>query len=278
MRGIYKKKIDFKKMHGVEEKLKGLGLNTVCHNARCPNVSECYERGTAAFLILGNICTRGCGFCNVESGASGRNNPGEPELVAKAVKRMSLKYAVITSVTRDDLEDGGASVFAEAIKRLKESGSDIKVEVLVPDFKGSESAVDTVLGAGPDVFAHNIETVPSLYSIRKGAEYERSLKVLSYASRAKKIKTKSGLMLGLGEKYDEVIGTLKDIKETGCGYMAIGQYLRPSGKNCEVKDYITAEMFGEYKNRALEMGFLHVESGPWVRSSYMAENYAEKRD
>ncbi|HDQ26201.1 MAG TPA: lipoyl synthase, partial [bacterium] len=205
MRGVYKKKIDFRKMHGVEEKLKGFGLNTVCHNARCPNISECYERGTAAFMILGNICTRGCLFCNVTAGVPGADNPAEPELVAKAVKRMGLKYAVITSVTRDDLEDGGAGVFAETIKCLKKADTGIKTEVLVPDFKGSESAIDTVLEAEPDVFAHNIETVPSLYSIRKGAEYERSLKVLSYASRGKGIKTKSGIMLGLGEKYSEVI-------------------------------------------------------------------------
>ncbi|MFP4466443.1 MAG: lipoyl synthase [Candidatus Goldiibacteriota bacterium] len=273
---VRKKKIDFRKMHAVEEKLKGLALNTVCHNARCPNISECYDRETAAFMILGNICTRGCSFCNVESGMPVYNNDSEPALVAQAARRMLLKYIVVTSVTRDDLDDGGASVFAETIRQLREYDREAGVEVLVPDFGGSKSALNTVLDEKPDMFAHNMETVPSLYAVRKGAEYDRSLKVLAHASEKKDVKIKSGIMLGLGEKYEEVISTLKDIADTGCRYMSIGQYMRPGSRNCEVKEYITGEMFEKYRADALEIGFRHVESGPWVRSSYMAEKYTVK--
>jgi lipoyl synthase len=266
------RKIDFKSMSETQSKLSGLNLHTVCVQARCPNISECFGRGTATFLILGDICTRSCSFCNVKKGEPFYKETDEPQRVAEAVGRLKLKYVVITSVTRDDLEDGGASVFAETIKSIKGTDKAIKIEVLVPDFKGYKPAMDAVMAAGPDVFGHNIETVPSLYNIRKGADYSRSLGVIKYASE-KGALTKSAIMLGMGEREDELMASFSDLRQAGCGYLSIGQYLQPDASHYPVKEYITPEQFEAYKQAALGMGFLHVESGPYVRNSYLAEKY-----
>ena len=266
------RKIDFKSMSETQSKLSGLRLHTVCVQARCPNISECFGRGTATFLILGDTCTRACSFCNVTKGEPGAIDASEPQRISQAVIKLALKYIVITSVTRDDLEDGGASVFAKTIKILKNYDKALKVEVLVPDFKGYKPAIDAVLAAGPDVFGHNIETVPSLYNIRKGADYSRSLGVLQYAAE-KGALTKSSVMLGLGEREDEVMASFSDLRLAGCSYLSIGQYLQPDASHYPVKEYAMPEQFAYYKEEALKMGFLHVESGPYVRSSYLAENY-----
>jgi lipoyl synthase len=270
------KKMDFGSMSATQQKLSGLNLHTVCVQARCPNISECFGRSIAAFLILGDTCTRGCSFCNVKKGLPGKPDGREPERVAEAVSRLGLKYVVITSVTRDDLEDGGAGAYAKTIKILKDPDKALKVEVLVPDFKGQARALDAVIEAGPDVFAHNIETVPSLYTIRKGADYSRSLGVIAYASK-KGALTKSAIMLGLGEREDEVIAVLSDLRRSGCSYMSIGQYLSPDASHYPVKEYATPETFAYYKEEAIKMGFWDVKSGPYVRSSYMAEEYGACR-
>jgi len=267
------KKIDFKKIAGTDNYMKDLGLHTVCHQARCPNISECFHKSTATFLILGDTCTRQCGFCSVAKGEPKPADETEPERVLKAVKRMKLKYVVITSVTRDDMQDGGAGIFARTIRAIKKYDISIKVEVLVPDFKGDMDSVKTVTGAKPEIFGHNLEVVPSLYYIRKGAEYKRSLDVLSFARKEPNILTKSGIMLGLGEKQEEVIKVFEDLRQAGCEFLSIGQYLRPASQNHEVVEYINPAKFEEYKAKALDMGFLHVESGPYVRSSYNAGGY-----
>jgi lipoic acid synthetase len=268
------KKIDFKDMRRTEEVLSGLNLHTVCHQARCPNMSECYKRGTATFLILGDTCTRSCAFCNVKKGKPGEYDRDETAKVAEAVFRLNLKYAVITSVTRDDMEDGGAFAFAEVIKSIRDSRLEIKVEVLVPDFQAVRGSIKKVVDAKPEVFAHNVETVPSLYKVRKGADYERSLKVLEIAKEIDPaMKTKSALLMGFGEKEDEVLQVFGDLVKTGCDYISIGQYLQPDKEHAEVVEYVKPEKFGWYKGEAYKAGFKHVESGTWVRSSYMAETY-----
>jgi lipoic acid synthetase len=268
------KKIDFKDMRGTEEVLSGLNLHTVCHQARCPNISECFKRGTATFLILGDVCTRSCAFCNVKKGKPGEHDRDEAVKVAEAVSRLKLKYAVITSVTRDDMEDGGAFAFAEVIKRIRDRSMEIKVEVLVPDFQADKQSIKKVIDAKPDVFAHNVETVPSLYSVRKGADYKRSLKVLAMAKEIdQSMITKSALLLGLGEKENEVMEVFANLISTGCDYISIGQYLQPDKEHAEVVEYVKPEKFEMYKEEAYKAGFKHVESGTWVRSSYMAERY-----
>ncbi len=269
------KKIDYRLMHATESAFSGLNVRTICHKARCPNISECFNRGTATFLILGDVCTRNCGFCNVEKGVPKNIDSGESDSILEAVKRTNLRYVVLTSVTRDDLEDGGAGAFADAVGKIKDHDTSVKVEVLTPDFRGRESALKTVVGAMPDVFGHNIETVPSLYYIRAGAEYKRSLNVLE---RVKEISpgiyTKSSIMLGLGEAESEAVGVFRDLRDVNCDFLSIGQYLQPGRDNIPVKDYIAPESFDAYKEIALEMGFLHVESGVYVRSSYLADKYA----
>ncbi|MBN2753404.1 MAG: lipoyl synthase [Candidatus Goldbacteria bacterium] len=269
-----KKKIDFKNMHNTETALRGMNLHTVCHSARCPNISECYARGTAVFLILGNNCTRNCMFCNVTKAKPETLDLNEAERVITAAKKLKLKYLVVTSVTRDDLKDGGASVFADIIRKAIIEG--IKIEVLVPDFKGNAADIKTVVDAMPDVFAHNIEVVPSLYQIRKGASYERSLDVLKTAKKLGAKKTKSGIMLGLGETEAEVLKTLDDIRGADVDYISIGQYLRPAKENAPVVEYLKPERFEFYKLAAMGKGFKHAESGVFVRSSYMADTYGKK--
>ncbi|MBN2160208.1 MAG: lipoyl synthase [Spirochaetes bacterium] len=270
------KKIDFRAMHVMEERLAGLSLRTVCHQARCPNISECFCRGTATFLILGDICTRGCGFCSVKRGSPSQPDTGEPTRVAEAVRRLQLRHVVVTSVTRDDLADGGASLFATVIRAIREYDDSITVETLTPDFLGDANAVKTVVEARPDIFGHNLETVPSLYGVRTRCDYRRSLKVLESAKAyADRVRTKSAIMLGLGETEREVIDVFRDLRNAGCDYLAIGQYLQPDRRAVPVKEYLDPFRFVQYRKAAESLGFKHVESGVYVRSSYMADRYGE---
>ncbi|MCG2712897.1 MAG: lipoyl synthase [Candidatus Omnitrophica bacterium] len=255
-------------------------LHTVCKEALCPNIGECFSKKVATFLIMGNSCTRSCDFCAVKNGVPDKIDLDEPKRVAEAVKKLGLKHVVITSVTRDDIEDGGAAAFADTIMALKAVDKDLKVEVLVPDFKGSSSSIKKVIHGAPDIFAHNLETVPRLYSkVRQGAQYERSLDVLTKAKNFNKnIYTKSGLMLGLGETETEVLDVLSDLRRTGCDFLSLGQYLAPSKKHFPVRDFINPAKFTYYKNKALELGFLCVKSGSYVRSSYAADEYLNSRN
>ena len=253
--------------------IRGLDLHTVCESARCPNIAECWAHRTATFMILGDQCTRRCGFCAVPKGRpAGQVDWKEPERVARAAGQMGLKYIVVTSVDRDDLKDGGSTIFARTILALREQISGCKVEVLIPDFRGSEDALRTVLEAEPDVLNHNIETVPRLYAVaRKGSRYERSLRLLERSRElSPEIPTKSGLMAGLGESWDELLGVLSDLAAVGVDIVTIGQYLRPSGNQLPVARFYTPEEFAELKQEGLRRGLRHVESGPLVRSSYHA--------
>jgi len=248
-------------------------LHTVCQEACCPNLGECFSQGTATFLILGDRCTRNCRFCAVAHGPQEPPDPGEPRRVAEAIDHMKLRYAVVTSVTRDDLPDGGASVFAETIRRIREKCPEAKVEVLIPDFRGDLQSLRTVLEARPDVLNHNVETVPRLYaSVRPGAVYQRSIDLLKSAHQMDpSIPTKSGLMLGLGERPEEVEQVLEDLLEAGCRILTLGQYLQPSAEHLRVERFVTPEEFEEWRKKALETGFREVASGPFVRSSYHAQ-------
>jgi len=258
------------------QELKGLigrlRLHTVCESAACPNVGECWNHRTATFMILGNVCTRRCGFCAVGKGAPLPVDYDEPRRVAEAVEAMGLKFAVVTSVNRDDRHDGGAELFALVIQAIRERVPGCGVEVLVPDFQGSHQAVDTVVEAAPDVFNHNTETVPRLYrQVRLGARYERSLDVLAYAKQsAPSMPTKSGLMLGLGETIEEVLEVMRDLRAHHVDILTLGQYLRPSPKHLPIVRYVPPQEFAELRRAGREMGFAHVESGPLVRSSYHA--------
>jgi len=252
------------------ELLGGLGLHTVCREARCPNLAECFGRRTATFLILGPVCTRKCAFCAVAKGRPQEVDPAEPERVAEAAQSLALAHVVVTSVTRDDLPDGGAGHFAAVIRAVRAACPQSTVEVLVPDFQGSEAALDTVLAAGPDVLNHNLETVPALYTaVRPGADYSRSLELLARAGRSG-VQTKSGLMLGLGEKQEEVLAVLRDLRTKGVDYLTLGQYLAPSAAHYPVQTYVTPEAFEFYRSRALDAGFAAALAGPYVRSSYRA--------
>ncbi len=253
--------------------MRTLGLNTVCESARCPNMGECWEHRTATFMILGNICTRACGFCAVPSGKpAGPPDEQEPERVAEAVERMGLRYAVVTSVNRDDQPDGGAAIFARTIAEIRGRVPSCKVEVLIPDFRGDWNALETVIAARPDVLNHNTETVPRLYhEVRKGAVYGRSLELLRRAkSLAPEMPTKTGLMLGLGEERDEVLAAMQDLAAQGTDILTLGQYLQPTREHLPIVRYVHPDEFAEYKKLGEQMGFAHVESGPLVRSSYHA--------
>ncbi|MBZ5584670.1 MAG: lipoyl synthase [Acidobacteriia bacterium] len=256
----------------LKELIGRLRLHTVCESAACPNVGECWNQRTATFMILGNVCTRRCGFCAVEKGAPLPVDYDEPRRVGEAVEAMGLKFAVVTSVNRDDRPDGGAELFALVIRAIRERAPGCGVEVLTPDFQGSHAAVETVMEAAPNVFNHNTETVPRLYrQVRLGARYERSLDVLAYAKRlAPGIPTKSGLMLGLGETLEETLGVMRDLRAHGVDVLTIGQYLRPSPRHLPIVRYVAPEEFAELGRAGREMGFGHVESGPLVRSSYHA--------
>ena len=249
-------------------------LHTICEEAKCPNLAECFGCGTSVFLILGDVCSRNCRYCNVAHGSPKQLNPNEPELVAKSVVELNLKYAVITSVTRDDLEDGGANVFAKTIREIRKMSPSCGVEVLIPDFLGSSDALKTVVDAHPDVINHNIEVVERLFeSIRPQGNYQLSLEVLKKAKQLDpSIHSKSGLMVGLGESWDEVIKTLEDLRSVGVEFVTIGQYLQPSKNHVKISKYYTPEEFERLKKIAYGLGFVHVESGPLVRSSYHAQD------
>lgn len=254
--------------------MRGLSLHTVCEEAKCPNIGECWEERTATFLILGDVCTRRCSFCAITHGWPIELDLREPERVAQAVSHLGLEHAVITSVNRDDLEDGGASIFAATIRRIRELIPSCTVEVLIPDFKGSSEALLTVLKERPDILNHNIETVPRLYrEVRPGAKYERSLELLARAKRYDPtMLTKSGLILGFGEEREELIQTMRDLRGVGCDILTLGQYLRPTNlpRHLPVAKYYTPEEFQELKIIGEALGFGHVEAGPLVRSSYHA--------
>jgi len=251
--------------------LKDLRLETVCGNAHCPNIHECYCRGTATFMLMGRICTRYCRFCAVEGGTPAQPEVDEPRRIAEAITRMKLRHVVLTSVTRDDLPDGGAAHFAETIYAIRRR-SDAFVEVLTPDFGGQKEAVAAVLDAAPDIFNHNVETVPRLYpTVRPEADYERSLDVLKQGSKRRKIKTKSGFMVGLGETDDEIRVLMQDLHKSGVNIITIGQYLQPSEEHLPVKRFVPPEEFDILKQRGREIGIAAVAAGPFVRSSYNAE-------
>jgi lipoyl synthase len=253
--------------------MRTLDLHTVCESARCPNMGECWEHRTATFMILGNICTRACGFCAVPSGKPlGPPEEDEPERVAEAVERMGLRYAVVTSVNRDDQPDGGAAIFARTIAKIRERVPGCRVEVLIPDFRGDWLALGTVMAARPDVLNHNMETVPRLYrAVRKGAEYERSLELLRRAGQSMpEVATKTGMMLGLGEMRGEVLQAMEEIAAQGTHILTLGQYLQPTAEHLPVERYVHPDEFAEYKRLGEAMGFKHVEAGPLVRSSYHA--------
>lgn len=251
-----------------------LELHTVCESAACPNVGECWNRRTATFMILGNVCTRRCGFCAVQKGAPLSVDYDEPRRVGEACAALGLRYAVVTSVNRDDRKDGGAELFALTIAAIRRQVPGCKVEVLIPDFQGSHPAMDIVMNARPDVLNHNTETVPRLYrQVRLGARYERSLDILRYAKQVRpNIPTKSGLMLGLGETGEEILQVMADLREHHVEILTLGQYLRPSQKHLPIFRYVPQEEFDEYKRAGEAMGFAHVEAGPLVRSSYHADS------
>lgn len=265
---------NYVRLKGIMQELK---LNTVCEDARCPNIGECWHHGTATFMILGDICTRACAYCAVAHGRPNELDTAEPARVAEAVARMQLKYAVITSVDRDDLADGGASIFAETIRQTRARVPDCRIEVLIPDFQGMEASLQATLDAGPDVLNHNIETVPRLYRMaRSGGKYPRSLELLDRARRyAPDIATKTGIMVGLGEEVDEVLAVFDDLRTAGVSILTIGQYLRPTASHTPMVRYYHPDEFAELKRVALGKGFVHVESGPLVRSSYHAHEQAD---
>ncbi len=260
----------FKKMKSL---LKELNLHTICESAQCPNIGFCFSQKTATFLILGDVCSRRCTFCAVKKGLPLPVDENEPSSVAEAVRRLGLQHVVITSVTRDDLVDGGASQFVKIVELLREQNKEIRVEVLIPDFMGSSESLKAVVKAEPQVLNHNIETVPRLYpSVRPAASYKRSLNLLLNVKRINpKIITKSGLMLGLGEKRNEVIHVMQSLRKANCDLLTIGQYLQPSPKHHEIVAFITPDEFSEYERIALETGFRGVASAPLVRSSFKAD-------
>jgi lipoic acid synthetase len=257
----------------VEEILDKFHLNTVCDEAACPNRGECFAKKTATFMILGNVCTRGCTFCNVSKGKPVPVDSDEPGNIAIAVASLGLKHAVITSVTRDDLPDGGSGHFAKVISEIKKEAQHITVEVLIPDFKGATEDLKKVINAKPDIINHNVETVPRLYSeVRPQANYHRSVDLLKKVKAMNKsIFTKSGIMLGLGETTDEILEVFKDLREANCDFLTVGQYLAPSSAHHPIVEYVHPDKFKMLREEAYEMGFLYVASGPFVRSSYMAE-------
>ncbi|UCE06884.1 MAG: lipoyl synthase [bacterium] len=259
-----------KNFHDVRKLVEQHHLHTVCQSAHCPNIGDCWGQRTATFMILGDICTRNCRFCAITSGKPYLVDQTEPKRVAKAVKMLSLRYAVVTSVTRDDLSDGGASVFAGTIREIKKAVPTCQVEVLIPDFKGSEAALSLVVEAKPDVLNHNLETVPSLYPlVRPEADYQRSLRVLEFAKQ-KEMHTKTGLMLGLGETNDEVLDVMRDLRDIDCDILTLGQYLQPSSKHLAIDRYLSPGEFNQLRQAGEKMGIRHIEAGPLVRSSYHA--------
>ena len=261
---------NFAKMKSI---LRNAKLHTICEEAKCPNIAECFGNGTSVFLILGDTCTRNCKYCNVKHGNPKSLNYNEPKDVAESVRKLDLRYVVITSVTRDDLDDGGALFFYDTIKEVKSLNKKCKLEVLIPDFKGNIESLKKIVSAKPDVINHNIEVVQELFpDIRPEGNYKISIKVLKNIKKIdNNLKSKSGFMIGLGETKDQILNTMKDLRKANVDYLTIGQYLQPSKNHAEIKKYYTPKEFEELKNTAINMGFKHVESGPLVRSSYHAE-------
>lgn len=266
----------------VNDLIQDLSLHTVCQEARCPNIFECWSEGTATFMILGDICTRHCGFCAVGKGRPGTLDPDEPRHVGEAVRQLGVRHAVVTSVNRDELPDGGALHFAQTIQWIRRLNTGTRIEVLIPDFCGNELALNTVLAARPDVLNHNTETVERLYKrVRPDAKYGQSLELLRRAHARKAehpLLTKSGLMVGLGEEIGELLKTFRDIAETGCDILTVGQYLAPTPKHIPIEKYYTPDEFGYLESEALAMGFRYVEAGPLVRSSYHAGRHTQGAD
>lgn len=268
----FKVSYDHEVVEDILKMMENLSLHTVCTEAHCPNIGECFKKNSATFMIMGKNCTRNCRFCIVSKGALENLDPEEPKNVARAAKTMNLKHVVVTSVTRDDLSDGGAAHFAQTIREIKAALPDSTVEVLIPDFKGVAESLDIVIRERPDVIGHNVETVPSLYStVRPQADYQRSMGVLKYVKEtAPDILVKTGIMVGLGETEDEIIAVMNDLVAISCDIMTIGQYLRPSKDHLDIKEYITPETFERYKAIGEGMGIRFIASGPLVRSSYKA--------
>jgi len=261
----------------IKETMRDLNLHTVCEEAACPNIGECWNNRTATFMILGNVCTRSCGFCNVLTGKPAELDLDEPYRVAEAAKKMGLEHAVVTSVNRDELEDGGASIFAATIREIRRQVPGCAVEVLTPDFKGDRDAIQTLIDVRPDTFNHNVETVPRLYpAVRPQAKYDRSLEVLRYVKEIDpEGLTKSGFMVGLGEVEEELLKTMRDLRDHDVDILTIGQYLRPSENHLPMSRYYTPKEFADLRKYGFELGFKHVESGPLVRSSYHAHEQTE---
>jgi lipoic acid synthetase len=262
----------------VKRLMRDLGLHTVCEEAHCPNVGECWEHRAATFMILGDVCTRNCAYCAVAHGTPAQYDPDEPVRLAEAVTRMGLRHVVITSVDRDDLPDGGAEIFAQCVHQIRRRLPDTSVELLIPDFKGSDAALEMVVAAQPDILNHNLETIDRLYRIaRPGGRYARALRLLRQAKEmAPDQTTKSGLMCGLGEEWDELIGAMRDVRAQGVDILTLGQYLRPSDGHLPVARFYTPSEFTQLREAGLAMGFRHVESGPLVRSSYHAWEQAQR--
>ena len=255
----------------VESMIEGLNLHTVCHEANCPNKMECYSRRTATFMILGRNCTRNCTFCNVTRHAPDPVDLNEPENLAKAVQILGLKHAVVTSVTRDDLPDEGANQFAEVVRQCRKYNPETTIELLIPDMSGRKELMDIIYETKPDVLNHNVETIPAFYpKVRPAANFQRSLEVLRYAKECG-LKTKSGLMVGFGETEEQVVEVFKALRDVGCDMVTVGQYLQPTKFHIAVKEYVHPQQFDRYRDTAFKMGFLRVNSGPLVRSSYHAE-------
>jgi len=263
----------------VEGVIRSRGLNTICREGLCPNRAECYARSKVTFMMLGDTCTRDCAFCSVRSGHPSAPDPGEPAKIAGAARELGLKHVIVTSVTRDDLPDGGSGFYAKVIEELKKCGTAPVVEVLIPDFKGDLKALERVMRAGPDIISHNLETIKRLYrKVRRGADYERSLRIISEVKKkGDGIFTKSALMLGLGESEDEVLQTMSDLREAECDFLAVGQYLRPGKRQVPVRDFISPERFSWYEQRGYALGFREVTAGPLVRSSYQENRVAKSR-
>lgn len=272
-----RKKLDLHSLERISSVIRRRKLSTVCVEAACPNISECFGAGAATFLILGDKCTRGCRFCNVGKGEPEKADLHEPERIGLAVREMNLSYSVITSVTRDDLPDGGAGHFSRTVHEIKKHSPDTAVELLVPDFGGKQENLEKVISSGASVVAHNIETVSRLYHLRPGYDYKRSLKIIKELKKPERIISKSGFMVGMGEKKEEVKRLIFDLAETGCEFLSIGQYLAPSEKHHPVSEYVHPDRFEAYKEMAKEAGIRRVKSGPYVRSSYMAESYSKER-
>ena len=269
-----RKKVNRVEQAGMRQLLGELQLNTVCQQALCPNISECFSCGQATFLVLGTNCTRQCSFCNVEKSAPSPVDLNEPARVAEAVQRLKLSHVVITSPTRDDLPDGGASIYSATVSAIRSVSPGTRIELLIPDLLADPDSLRCVVASRPDIIGHNVETVPKLYHVRSGADYHRSLVVLQIcAELAPEINTKSGIMLGMGEDAEEVAQVMRDLRAVGCRYLSIGQYLAPSREHYPVQEFVRPEVFERLRDVGIELGFSHVESGPYVRSSYHAGEY-----